>query len=204
MNIREGPMWRWCHTLLSCVDSGFKWFYQCKMAPHHRRSKTSGTVNLLQFKRKVESLNTTICYQTRLTVDGNHQNEIYQPQFKTGSRKVLFLTNLQPNSKFLIVKHENNWDSLTCPRTNCPWKDKRASECFGWDQAKFKREMLLSARALGLCWDTLLGVHVVGWTPSVEAQERTSSRPNDDGAFPFDLLMYNCAVLFIITNQTWF
>lgn len=55
---------------------------------------------------------------------------------------------------------------------------------------KFEREMHLSAQALALCWDTLLGVLSIGRMLLVEAQETKSSTPNDDGLFVFDLLMH--------------
>lgn len=90
--------------------------------------------------------------------------------------------------KFLIVNHRNNWHSLIWWRANCPWKDKWTRECFAWDQVKFERELHLSAQALALCWDTLLGVLSNEWMLALEAQETASSRPDDDWAFVFDLL----------------
>lgn len=55
---------------------------------------------------------------------------------------------------------------------------------------EFEREMHLSARALALCLDTLLGVHSIRQMLLVEAQETKSSTPNYDRMFVFDLLMH--------------
>lgn len=43
------------------------------------------------------------------------------------------------------------------------------------DQAEFKREMCLSAQALALCWDTLLGVLSIQWMLPLEAQEQRAA-----------------------------
>lgn len=55
---------------------------------------------------------------------------------------------------------------------------------------KFERETHLSAGDLARCWDTLLGVLSIGWTPPLAARGGTSSRPSDDGALVFDLLIH--------------
>lgn len=58
-----------------------------------------------------------------------------------------------------------------------------------------EREMCLSAGALALCWDTLLGVLSNRGTLQLEAQETMSSRPSDDGVSGFDLLIHVCSVI---------
>lgn len=69
--------------------------------------------------------------------------------------------------------------------------------------------MCLSAGALALCWDTLLGVLSIGGTPQLEAQETMSSTPSDDGAPVFDLLIRVCSAiickgkLILIQNKTY-
>lgn len=66
---------------------------------------------------------------------------------------------------------------------------------FRWNRVTSEREMCLSAAALALCWDTLLGVLSIRGTLQLEAQEAISSRPSDDGASSFDLLIHVCSVI---------
>lgn len=58
---------------------------------------------------------------------------IDQPEHISGSSKAsLHVIDLQPNMKFLIVEHRNNWDSLIRWSGNCPQKDKWTRKCFVW------------------------------------------------------------------------
>lgn len=68
-------------------------------------------------------------------------------------------------------------------------------KAFHWERVTCEREMCLSAGALALCWDTLLGVLSIGGTPQLEAQETMSSRPSDDGVSVFDLPIHVCSVI---------